>query len=36
VRKRNAWGVQFHPEKSGAAGLTMVRNFVRFAQKETR
>ena len=35
VRKRNAWGVQFHPEKSGAAGLRMIRNFVRFA-KESR
>lgn len=29
VRKRNAWGVQFHPEKSGAAGLAMIRNFVK-------
>lgn len=34
VRKRNAWGVQFHPEKSGEAGLRMIRNFVRFAEKE--
>lgn len=33
VRKRNAWGVQFHPEKSGAAGLRMVRNFVRHAKE---
>lgn len=32
VRKRNAWGVQFHPEKSGAAGLAMIRNFVRYAR----
>lgn len=28
VRKRFAWGVQFHPEKSGPAGLAIVRNFV--------
>jgi glutamine amidotransferase len=28
VRKRHAWGVQFHPEKSGEAGLRMIRNFV--------
>lgn len=28
VRKRLTWGVQFHPEKSGPAGLAMVRNFV--------
>ncbi|HEX2022014.1 MAG TPA: imidazole glycerol phosphate synthase subunit HisH [Candidatus Thermoplasmatota archaeon] len=35
VRKRNAWGVQFHPEKSGTAGLAMIRNFVSFA-KESR
>lgn len=35
VRKRNAWGVQFHPEKSGGAGLAMVRNFVQYCQ-ETR
>jgi len=34
VRKRNAWGVQFHPEKSGPAGLRMVRNFIEYA-KET-
>lgn len=33
VRKRLTWGVQFHPEKSGPAGLAMVRNFV-LASKE--
>lgn len=32
VRKRNAWGVQFHPEKSGEAGLRMIRNFVQTAE----
>jgi glutamine amidotransferase len=34
VRKRNAWGVQFHPEKSGETGLRMIRNFVQYAQGE--
>jgi glutamine amidotransferase len=33
VRKRHAWGVQFHPEKSGQAGLTMIRNFVKQASE---
>lgn len=28
VRKRNTWGVQFHPEKSAAAGLRMIGNFL--------
>lgn len=35
VRKRNAWGVQFHPEKSGETGLAIIRNFTTFAE-ETR
>jgi imidazole glycerol-phosphate synthase subunit HisH len=34
VRKRHAWGVQFHPEKSGRAGLAMVRNFVRHVKEQ--
>lgn len=25
----NVWGTQFHPEKSGAVGATVLRNFVR-------
>jgi len=28
IRKNNACGVQFHPEKSGDVGLTIIRNFL--------
>jgi len=28
VRKHNTWGVQFHPEKSAAAGLRMIGRFL--------
>lgn len=28
VRKKNFWGVQFHPERSGAAGVRLLKNFL--------
>lgn len=28
VNKNNAWGTQFHPEKSGEAGLLLLENFI--------
>jgi glutamine amidotransferase len=32
IRKKNMFGFQFHPEKSSAAGLTVLRNFVEIAE----
>ncbi|MDC7224303.1 MAG: imidazole glycerol phosphate synthase subunit HisH, partial [Spirochaetales bacterium] len=28
VRKDNVWATQFHPEKSGKAGLKILENFI--------
>lgn len=28
VQKKNLWGTQFHPEKSGPSGLQVMRNFL--------
>lgn len=32
VQRENVFATQFHPEKSGAAGLAMLANFVRIAE----
>jgi glutamine amidotransferase len=29
IRKKNFWGTQFHPERSGKAGAQVLRNFLR-------
>jgi glutamine amidotransferase len=29
------WGAQFHPERSGTAGLQLIRNFVRFCAQSS-
>ena len=35
VRAGNFWGVQFHPEKSGRAGQTLIRNFITMCESGT-
>ena len=36
VRRANAWGFQFHPEKSSLPGLQLLANWVRAAEKVVR
>ena len=33
VRSGNTWGVQFHPEKSSAAGLALIQRFVDYVRR---
>ncbi len=33
IRKNRTWGTQFHPEKSGNAGLAMIESFLRRAAR---
>jgi glutamine amidotransferase len=33
IAKKNIYGTQFHPEKSGESGLKMLRNFAKIAKR---
>lgn len=36
VQKKNVYGMQFHPEKSGPAGLAILKNFEKICKRETQ
>lgn len=36
VQKANIYGTQFHPEKSGPAGLKVLKNFAEICERENR
>ena len=36
IERKNLWGTQFHPEKSGDPGLRILENFVRASRKGAR
>jgi glutamine amidotransferase len=33
IVSEHVWGTQFHPEKSGVAGLQLLRNFVKWVKQ---
>ena len=34
VARGNVYGCQFHPEKSGPTGLTIIKNFARLTEEK--